>query len=145
MDFHNKDRFKSTLLALKPLWPVLSSGPSYLFYKALSQSEHKNALSSEYGSHQRFQSGQRSTATRESISSPLLHTTQSSTQVTTSVAKALDFRYRQKFNVQKSFTNKTSPFGFCLFNGQTFLLTLRSVRKPNLQYVICCCLVRSSG
>jgi hypothetical protein len=92
-----------------------------------------------------FSKRQRTRTTSEGQSSLLIHAAQSSTQVKTSVAKTVDFLYQQKSNAEKSFTNKTSPFRFRLFKDRTFLLTLRSVRKPNLQYIICCCLTGRTG
>lgn len=141
MDFHNEYRLKNMPRTLMDLWQVSSSKSSS------SSTRHYHTVRTEmhccykHAAYLIFQPGQRPTTTSEGISSPLIHATRSSTQVTTSVARTVDFHYQQKFNVEKSFTNKTSPFGVRLFNGWIFLLTLRSVRKPNLQYIICCCLV----
>lgn len=143
MDFHMEDR-------LKNLPQPLICGAFYLQSQAVSSTKDYHKANTEIycyyykcGACLIFQYRRRTTTTSEGQPSLLIHATQSSTQV--KVAKTVDFLYKLKSNVEKSFTNKTSPFIFRLFKDWTFLLTLRSVRKPNLQYIICCCLTGKTG
>lgn len=131
MDFHKEDQLKNMpQTVLCDTFYLLKQAVSSI--KAPSQSKHRNELALQYR--------QRPTRTSKGQSALFIRATQSSTQVKISVVKTVDFLYQRKSNVEKSFTKKTSPFRFCLFKGWAFLLTLRSVRKPNLQYIICCCL-----